>query len=493
MVVRLLICALALFGSIEAISQTLCIYDDAGRIASKYTPQIDEIPPVRSFYRYDGRGRIKQLITDNGLAENVDDLKGVTERFITTFQHHPYFHDQDHPTEILLKYIDVTTGKEQLILHTFNTYDSEKRLIQREIIDSEGTYTHMTFDDTGKPLTILKCPKQGEQQRMTFEYDSTGRLVSVSKETRAGITELLYDNNGFPIIRRNTDDPYADEPWAKDVAESIEFYSDLFSSLQKAVERMASSLFGPSTFREIEENLENYAKALMGHDTFAMSGFYTYPERVGVYGNGEVDEKVRITLINGILNDPNNHMENLDLFCNTHGGVNIHYVFRPYAGYSKDILRSAGAKMGHVSPQARDLARTWKELIAEMGGVDGGGLIIHYAHSLGGTDTLRAKELMHPEELKMIQVYTFASPSMIHPGIGFQKVKNYLSYRDGVPQVFDAGNYFWGLVDGDDRVEYVGTIRGWWFVDHLITNPAYRTILEKKGLEFQETYIKKKL
>lgn len=475
----------------ESSSQTRNLFDANGKLTAKFT-SLEGKSSVRTFYKYDAKGRIIKITSDNGTSNDPGDMAGVTEQFFTTYQHHPDFQDQDHPTEILQKHLDLVNGKEKLILHTFNTYNAKKELLQRELIDCEGTYTHMTFDKEGKPTSLLKCKKQGEQQRMTLEYDVNGRLLKVSQETREGITELIYDSNGFPILRRqNTSSyPYSDQPWAPDVAESVETFSNLFANLQKAIETISFSKIGSSTLHDLEEGMEKFIISIIGSSNFQKSGFYTYSERAGIYGNGEVNDKIRITLINGILNTPSDHMENLDLFSNTHGGVNIHYIFRPYRGYSRDIMECIGAKGGWISSSARNLAKRWKELIAEMGGVNGGGLIIHYAHSIGATDTYRAKSLMTPEELKMIKVYTIGSPTII-PNKDFHSVMNYTSLRDGVSQFFDPLSYLWGLLDPSANVVFVDTIFGCPIVDHLLTNPAYNAVLDEKGKEFVEGYVKK--
>ena len=90
-----------------------------------------------------------------------------------------------------------------------------------------------------------------------------------------------------------------------------------------------------------------------------------------------------------------------------------------------------------------------------MGGIDGGGLIIHYAHSNGVVHTNNALRLLSPEEKAMIRIYTFGSPAVLtnHEA---ESVTNYISYRDGV-SLLDPIGFFRGLFGFSDHVTFVGT------------------------------------
>lgn len=470
-----------------AITDTQIIRNESGKIIAQYTFE-GQILHLRTIYTYDEHGRLIEVASYNG--QGTDPLNfdsGITEAFITTYRHHSECTDQDHPIEILQYYVDMSKGnfEEQLVSHTFNTYGDNQKLIQRENIDSEGTYTHMTFDNGGKPLTLLRAHKHGEQERMVFEYDSHGKVSTVSKETSEGITELIYDKKKFHLFWNTPlKKAWPEEFLGEDESKKRRVYSQIFKTIHNGLKIL--NLNKNSSDNRFDENFAEYGKAILGTWTYNVSGFYQYPQRVGIYGNGEVNDKVRISFINGILNNPSDHMQNLDLFCEMHGGVNIHYVFRPYEGYTKDILRSLFAKLGWISPQARELAKIWKELIAEMGGVDGGGTIVHYAHSIGGTDTYRARSLMTPEELKMIQVITIGSATMV-PNREFQSVVNYTSLRDGVSQI-DTFGYIWGFLDSQTNIVYLDTFWGMPIVDHVIGNPGYSAILKLKGDDFVYKY-----
>lgn len=236
----------------------------------------------------------------------------------------------------------------------------------------------------------------------------------------------------------------------------------------------------------LEEQFEEAAKEVVGPMLLVMFGYYPAHPEVGVYGDGEVDDKVRVTFVNGMLNIKSDFMESVKILSSTHGNVNIHYIFRPTGGWSSDVIDSILVKCGCASEQAWLLAATWKKLIEEMGGVDGGGKILHYAHSIGSGDTLIARDLLSPEEQKMIMVMTFGSPIMI-PNEGFGHVINFVSVRDAIP-LLDLSAHIDVLSYATYTINYVGTYLGIPFIDHLFNGTTYRAVLESLGQQFINLY-----
>lgn len=224
---------------------------------------------------------------------------------------------------------------------------------------------------------------------------------------------------------------------------------------------------------------------LFGHSFLAMVGYYTDPGEMGVYGNGEIGGLVRITTINGILNLRNHCMDAVQLLSKTHGDVNVHYIYNPSGGWTWDLVKAIFVKCGYISPEAYQLAHLWKSLINEMGGPNGGGLIIHYAHSIGGTNTLLAKKLLTPDELRMIRIITIGSATMIHDG-DFESVMNYVSVRDAVC-FFDP----LGHLNGNGDIVYLGSLYGVPLIDHLLFMETYHRLITYLGSQFVEHYSNK--
>ncbi len=277
-------------------------------------------------------------------------------------------------------------------------------------------------------------------------------------------------------------------------------FSDFWSGLTSAIESFFQTIFEKtsqtihylqnqfSLSNHIQPHLDQIAQHLFGKTSLSMMGFYSpEPLERGVCGHGELGNHIRITAINGILNLREHCDAGVALLSNAHGGVNVHYVFYPSEGWTRDLFNVILAKFGYVTPHAKLLAATWKDLIQEMGGTNGGGLIIHYAHSIGGTNTEIAKSLLTPEEQRMIRVITIGSATAVSDS-GFESVTNYISHRDGVI-LADLFGYFHALVNHDSHVVCVGSKwDGVPLIDHLLTMETYRRLIEALGQEFCTTY-----
>lgn len=272
------------------------------------------------------------------------------------------------------------------------------------------------------------------------------------------------------------------------------FWDSIFMAISSALSHMLSSLQNASYYLQKNFSYANYAKAeieqvfttIFGKTCLELSGYYEDYAQEGVYGNGEISDKVRITAINGVLNLREHCVDNVDALSATHGGNNVHYVFHPSEGWTWDFIKGVMAKLGFISPHAQLLADTWKRMIHEMGGTEGGGLIIHYAHSIGGTNTEIARSLLTPEEQKMIRVITVGSATVV-PNTGFESVVNYVSCRDGVC-IADPIGHIKSWLGYESNVVYIGTMFGFPFIDHMLSMETYRRLMEVLGKQFVEIY-----
>ncbi|MBA2728673.1 MAG: hypothetical protein H0U49_10935 [Parachlamydiaceae bacterium] len=287
---------------------------------------------------------------------------------------------------------------------------------------------------------------------------------------------VVIGDDGFPIDTNNLDFKRAQNSEVEDLwhfyrerhVEPVSWYEWFWKNIT------------------IDEEVYNPIEKI-AHENFGgllrIAGYYCHPSEIGIVGNGEINDKVRITLVNGVLNIQEDIKQSANLFSSTHGGTNIHYIFRPTQGLHWDILKSIFVRCGYISQQAYDIAAAWRLLIDEMGGVGNGGKIIHYAHSIGAADTFAAKNLLEPEEIAMIAVVTFGSP-IVFPNVGFQSVVNYVSVRDSIPFLKMLRIF----LEEEDEFIYVGTHVGFPLVDHLLEGGAYGCVIEILGQEFIDTY-----
>jgi|GEM_PF-5391346 len=233
------------------------------------------------------------------------------------------------------------------------------------------------------------------------------------------------------------------------------------------------------------KEIEEFALNTFGKTQLSLFGYYNTEAVYGNFGIGELNDRVRLTMINGILTHRHELVEMLHDVSDAHGGVNIHYIYRSTRGWFVDIATSINAKMGFQSEESYLLAGTWRKMIKEMGGVKGGGVVVHYAHSIGAVETRNALKLMTTEERKMIRVYTFASPTLI-PQDEWGNIENYVSSRDAVC-FFDPVGYIEGLLGKRKNVHFLlgSGIPG---IDHLFGQKTYSTMWQELGQQFFEEF-----
>lgn len=313
-------------------------------------------------------------------------------------------------------------------------------------------------------------------------------LEQITRDEQKTLVSLFDFNRSDQIV--DTQEQDSQEAFERKVCDCKKEIHRLQHSVDRINQKWHSNFEVPSFYFETE--LERCGRQLFGNRLFELLGLSRENIPIGPYGKHEINDKVRVSYINGILNTRALMLEALCLISNSHGDVIVHNIFRPTLGWTKDVLEAIVIKTsymvaGHISKYAVELVRLWRSLIQDMGGVDGGGVIIHYAHSLGGTDTDRARDLLSEKEQKMIRVVTFGSPTLIKKG-GFQKVVNICSSCDGIP-AFDVLGHIRNYSDEDSNI-YVKTAKKApvWPCDHVLSGSSYGLVLEEMGKAFQEEF-----
>lgn len=326
-------------------------------------------------------------------------------------------------------------------------------------------------------------------QSIMEKYDALGNLshkeIAFIQDSKL-IGKNLEDGNGNTLVCERYLYNESGELIKTKVYSNVEELNDKIEDNIIPANEMfqyLNGLLNGQNLGTIQELTESYFGSLY----LVLTGYYNHPLETGVFGFGEVDDKVRVTFINGILNRNLDCMENAKSISRTHGGVNVHYVYRPTNGWANDLLNGVPDRFGILSSQATLLGYKWKELIAEMGGTNSGGIIIHYAHSIGASDTWNARTLLTPEEKKLVRVVTIGSPFMIHKD-GLHSVVNYVSVRDGVSYL-DPFGFYNGCYDEDSNVVLLGSWKdGFPIIDHPLSTLTYQALLYKLGKEFIDTY-----
>jgi hypothetical protein len=438
------------------------IFDEVGRIKGKLSFEKGVISS-RLIYTYDESGRCTGLILDDSTSSDLTSMEGASVRIICDAEY-----GENYLVKVLISTFDFASQKPVLLKEIISQFSDDEKILERIIKDAQGEEIKTLYDSYEREEHVLETSLAGSKILSTICYDEEGKVATCTiQEQKSDIPE-----------------------WKIVVAESREYYRNLSSKIYSMIYSKTNFQgYDLSIFDKFDNNFEELASFILGKTMFRAIGYYTYPVRTGVYGKGEADDKVRVTFINGIMNYPDDHIENLDFLSRTHGNVNIHYVFRSFEGWSRDMFRCILYKFGYVSTQAVYLAQTWKELIAEMGGTEGGGLIIHIAHSVGATETDNAKSLMTADELKMIRIYTFGAPTIIHH-TGLEGAINFVSMRDYVCYL-DPLDFFMPSTTTSNIVyldEFFGKGS---FVVHLLSQEPYLSALRQIGKEFIDTYPKK--
>lgn len=461
-------------------------YDALGRLSSADCNGLVE------YYRYDGFGRLQEITTE------------------TSSKRLCWFDDTDIGT--------IVGGK---IVELLAPSPDGKRPIA---VDINGTVSLVTVDNRGSIVALLD-PDSGDANEV-YRYSAFGHVHtygSCSEETRerASCPWLYYgkrwlqtaqaydfaarryfvrtlrwaeadplgliDTPDDRIYVRNNPVAFADP---SGLFPSLIPWSDMLNSIYKAVQTVAENMYKSITFAkqrldwmlDVRSTYEDVFFELIGRSWLRLMGYNPDPSDRGTYGGADTLPKIRITLINGILNGAPEAKQNAALLSSTHGNVPVHFIYSATEGFAGDIFRACLGKAGIASHQAKMLACLWKDLIQEMGGPDGGGIILHYAHSLGATDTLHALQRLEPEERKCIRVATFGSPTLIEEG-ECAKVDNYVSVKDGVPTL-DPPRYHTGA----PNIHFIPSESAF-PLDHVLSGKTYRTVLETLGQQFQEEFL----
>ncbi len=211
--------------------------------------------------------------------------------------------------------------------------------------------------------------------------------------------------------------------------------------------------------------------------------FVTEHTKNDTYSGTSCCDKIRHTFCNGMNNSLEDIIQMSAVIAGYFAGVPIHYTYNATSGTAVDLAESVCNKMGMATDPVEALVQNWRTCIAEMGGVGGGGRIIHCAHSQGGLITSLALKRLNPEELAMLEIYTFGSAVMI-PSYDGMKAKNFVSVWDPVPWTdcfgILAGIFFPHASQID--IEFVGSFsQGVPIKDHSFLGGSYEAALKNLG------------
>ncbi|MES2344595.1 MAG: RHS repeat-associated core domain-containing protein [Chlamydiota bacterium] len=121
----------------------------------------------REFHQYNAKNLLETLITDDGETWELDNLSGVTERFITKFSY------EEHGLPEWIEEYYLRDGCEKLITKTFIRYNLQRRVEYKTIYDSENQ-SRYTLEYNYDRYGFLTCETNPAGQTTYITNDCFG-------------------------------------------------------------------------------------------------------------------------------------------------------------------------------------------------------------------------------------------------------------------------------------------------------------------------------
>lgn len=149
----------------------------------------------RQFFEYDADHLLICMLSDDGSSKDKENLTGVSYRRIKRIQPRQEVPALGFPASIEERYLDLASGREELLNKTVFTYRSDSKLVRRTIYDANEQLAYSlntNYDGMGRPSEESNA--LGQVQKVAYNiFGNPIRTESCCKET---ITEMQYDTMG---------------------------------------------------------------------------------------------------------------------------------------------------------------------------------------------------------------------------------------------------------------------------------------------------------
>ena len=201
-------------------------------------------------------------------------------------------------------------------------------------------------------------------------------------------------------------------------------------------------------------------------------------------GKGEASDHVRVMFTPGQLSRMKDSRTYADLLSEMYGGNNIHTVINPTGGVANDVCESVAYRTFSIETEVIvGFVNIARDLIDEVGGVNGKGTIISNAFSQGAIIERVGLELMSPQERGMFVCHD-VGPGCINSTKMAREVTSYVSKFDPVPYTDILG-----MLSPHSNIQYLkpgpGAIPG---MDHGMFNSTYGPVWQDLGKDFTDQY-----
>lgn len=173
----------------------------------------------RYYYEYAPNGEAVLEITDDGTSSSIEDLTGVTQRYIKHIKHTPY----GLPCEETHCCLDLKTGEEKQLSRIVNHYSARRLVTKKDYYDAEDNYVYSKSwsynsfdlvtreeDQIGRVTTYeydANCNRTRKsmphlEYQILYTYDFSNRLIKEEEQHddgRSFATSYAYDLKGNKI------------------------------------------------------------------------------------------------------------------------------------------------------------------------------------------------------------------------------------------------------------------------------------------------------
>lgn len=170
---------------LQGLTTKIAYHKKTPLVASKIATDHKNIH-LREFRRYNKRNLLIETISDDGVSDDPDDLRLVTQRKIQRIQL-----KQEQPALDMPEIIEEYDMDSQLLSRTHNHYNKYAKIIQKDIYDSENRYSYsieIKYDYKNRPIQQIKPLGQ----KTTYKYDANDNLV-LEIEPNQKETHRKYD------------------------------------------------------------------------------------------------------------------------------------------------------------------------------------------------------------------------------------------------------------------------------------------------------------
>lgn len=187
----------------DYLKQTIYQYKPGTNLLTAKFIQVDGDIKSREFLEYDDNAAMIKKIVDDGSAYASDDLSNVTERRITYIKRWHELPVKGVPTIVEERYLDLSTGQENLISRSATSYNSYGKPTHQAHYDSDGIlhYTLLWDYDSMGNLTF---ESDAEGRKIYREYDVNKNLIREEGPVPNHIKRHFYDFSNRKIRTEET-------------------------------------------------------------------------------------------------------------------------------------------------------------------------------------------------------------------------------------------------------------------------------------------------